>query len=182
MSSIPQTPARRRLGFRAGFALSLVVVAAILALTMGPSWRGIAGLAGAAHPHLPQIAAVQKLPLAIRLHIACALGALGLGAALMLVRKGRRFHRVAGWVWVSLVSLVAGSSLFITSLHPGRYSLLHLFTGWTLLVLPLGVLWAKRHEVARHRRVMMGLFYGGFAVNIFIAFIPGRTMWNLIFG
>jgi uncharacterized membrane protein len=40
----------------------------------------------------------------------------------------------------------------------------------------------KRRDVARRRRAMMGLFYGGFAVNIFIAFIPGRTMWNLVFG
>jgi len=29
---------------------------------------------------------------------------------------------------------------------------------------------------------MMGLFYGGFAINLFIAFIPGRTMWTLLFG
>jgi uncharacterized membrane protein len=29
---------------------------------------------------------------------------------------------------------------------------------------------------------MMGLFYGGFAINLFIAFIPGRTMWTMVFG
>ena len=28
----------------------------------------------------------------------------------------------------------------------------------------------------------MGLFYGGFAINFFIAFIPGRTMWQMFFG
>ena len=29
---------------------------------------------------------------------------------------------------------------------------------------------------------MMGLFYGAFAINLIIAFIPGRTMWDLFFG
>jgi len=88
----------------------------------------------------------------------------------------------AGWVWVSLVSVTAGSTLFITSLNHGKWSLLHLFTGWVLLVLPLAVLWAKRHDVARHRRTMMGLFYGGFAINLAVAFIPGRLLWTLILG
>jgi uncharacterized membrane protein len=89
---------------------------------------------------------------------------------------------VAGWVWVSLVAVTAGATLFITSLNHGRWSILHLFTGWVFLMLPLAVIWAKRHDVARHRRTMMGLFYGGFAINLFIAFIPGRTMWTLFFG
>lgn len=56
------------------------------------------------------------------------------------------------------------------------------FTGWTLIVPPLAVLWARRHDVARHRRTMMGLFYGGFFFNAFIAFIPGRTMWPPFLG
>ena len=76
----------------------------------------------------------------------------------------------------------AGSSLFITSLSPGRFSVLHLLTGWTLMVLPLAVIWARRHDVVRHRRVMMGLFYGGFAINLIVAFIPGRTLWSTFFG
>jgi len=51
-----------------------------------------------------------------------------------------------------------------------------------MIGLPLAVIWAKRRDVVRHRRLMMGLFYGGFAINIFVAFIPGRTLWNLFLG
>ena len=29
---------------------------------------------------------------------------------------------------------------------------------------------------------MMGLFYGGFALNLFIALIPGRTLWMMFLG
>jgi uncharacterized membrane protein len=49
-------------------------------------------------------------------------------------------------------------------------------------VLPLAVVRARRHDVGRHRRTMMGRYYGGFAINLFIAFIPGRTMWTMVFG
>ena len=181
MSSVAQTPATGW-SFRRRFALSMALVALILAATMGPFVKGIAYEALHARFHAPNLALFAGLSLAIKLHVLAALAALAVGAILMTVRKGRIFHRTAGWVWVGLVSLVAGSSLFITSLNHGRFSLLHLVTGWTLIVLPLGVVWATRHDVGRHRRTMMGLFYGGFAINLFIAFIPGRTMWTMFFG
>ena len=189
MSSVSQTPPRpnRVLAVLGGgsaryFIIAMIVVAAILTAAIGPAGRGIVALAANAHPHGPDMALLGSLPLAIKLHLGAALAALALGAVLMSQRKGHTFHRTAGWAWVGLVSLVAGSSLFITSLRPGHLSILHLFTGWTLIVLPLAVVWARRHQVARHRRTMMGLFYGGFAVNLVIAFIPGRTLWMAFFG
>ena len=182
MSSVSQTPPKSRWGFGARFAAALAVMAAILVIAERGAGAYILRTAASAQLHGPDLALWARLSLPIKLHIAGALTALILGAVLMTQRKGRLFHRTAGWVWVCLVSLVAGSSLFITSLNHGHWSILHLFTGWTLIALPLGVMWAKRHNMARHRRSMMGLFYGGFAVNLLIAFIPGRTMWNLIFG
>lgn len=182
MSSVSQTPARAGMTFRLRFALGMGFVALVLFLSMRGAFGGVLHAAMAARPHAPDMALFAGLTPAIKIHLVAALAALVLGAVLMLNRKGRTFHRVAGWAWVSLVSVVAGSTLFITSLNHGKWSLLHLFTGWTLLVLPLAVIWAKRHDVARHRRTMMGLFYGGFAINLLIAFIPGRTMWSMFFG
>lgn len=187
MSSIPQTqpPRRPRFGVSSStrFAAATLAAAGILWAVLSRFWREIIRAAESAHPHAPDLALFARLPVSVQVHILAALGALGLGAVLMLVRKGRAFHRVAGWTWVSLVALVAGSSLtMMGAVSHGKLSILHIFTGWTLITLPLGVAWAKRHEVARHRGVMTGLFYGGFAINIFIAFIPGRTMWNLVFG
>jgi uncharacterized membrane protein len=181
MSSVSQTqPGAASYGWR--FAAGMGVVALVVGVALKGAWPAVFRMAAAARPHVPDLALWAALPPAIKVHLLAALAALALGAVLMSLRKGRRFHRMAGWAWVSLVALVAGSSLFITSLNPGRLSLLHLFTGWVLIVLPLGVMWAKRHEVARHRRTMMGLFYGGFAVNLFIALIPGRTLWALLMG
>ena len=60
-----------------------------------------------------------------------------------------------------------------------RWCLIHLLAGWTLLSAPLGLLAARRHNVAQHRKAMMGLFYGGVLVAGALAFIPGRILWNV---
>jgi uncharacterized membrane protein len=182
MSSVSQTPARKALGFGPRFALGMVAVVAILAVTMGPFWRPVLRIAAEARLHAPDMALFDQLTPAIKVHLLTALAALVLGGLLMTARKGRTFHRVAGWVWVSLVSVTAGATLFITSLNHGSWSLLHLITGWVLLALPVAVIAAKRRNVARHRKTMMGLFYGGFAINLFVALMPGRTLWMMFLG
>jgi uncharacterized membrane protein len=178
----PRKPPAKPMSFGLRFGLSLGAVAVIVGLSLGGAWKGVAAVALSARPHAPDLALFDALSPAIKIHLFTALVALVLGGVLMTVRKGRTFHRVAGWVWVSLVLTTAGATLFITSLNHGRWSILHLFTGWVLLVLPLAVMWARRREVARHRKTMMGLFYGGFAVNLFIALIPGRTLWMMFLG
>ena len=185
MSSISQTLAptvRRPMGFGLRFGLSMGTVAVVLALTLGNALTPILHMATQAHLHAPNVALLAALPPVIKMHLATALAAIALGAVLMSVRKGRTFHRIAGWVWVSLVMTTAGATLFIRELNHGNWSYLHLFTGWVLLIAPLAVIWAKRHNVARHRRTMEGLFYGGFAINLSIAFIPGRTLWMTFLG
>lgn len=182
MSEASQTAPRRRgafLWFMASTTVALVVVGAAL----GPgSFAPIGNIAASARPHPPNMAVWAELSTPVRIHLLTAVAALVLGAALMFARKGRTFHRLAGWTWVSLVSVTAGATLFIRNLNHGNWSLLHLFTAWTLIFLPLAVMAARRHAVARHRRHMMGLFYGGFAINLFIAFIPGRALWVMFFG
>jgi uncharacterized membrane protein len=178
----PRLQALKGMTFGRGFALSLGVVLIILAGAMWGIWPAIGRELAAARPHAPDFAVLAGLSPVIKVHLYTALAALVLGAVLMMARKGRTFHRTAGWVWVVLVMTTALSTLFITSLNHGHWSLIHLFTGWTLIILPLAVIWAKRHQVAGHRRAMMGLFYGAFAVNLAFTFIPGRTMWTLFFG
>ena len=178
MSPQSQTAARARLRL----LLPLAAVPAIVALALAPIGQAVLRAAGQARPHAPDLAVFAMLSPAIKIHLLAALAALVLGAVLMAARKGRHFHRAAGWTWVALVGVTAGSTLFIASLNHGKWSLLHLFTGWTLIVLPLAVLAAKRGEIVRHRRNMMGLFYGGFAVNLQIPFIPGRALWLMLLG
>lgn len=176
------SPASQTLRAHWRWLLSLTAVAAIVALSLAPVGRQVAALARQARPHAPDMEVFLRLSPMIKIHLLAALAALALGALLMAARKGRTFHRTAGWMWVGLVSVTAGSTLFITSLNHGRWSWLHLFTGWTLIILPVAVLAARRRNIVRHRRSMMGLFYGGFAINLLIAFIPGRALWQMFFG
>lgn len=161
--------------------VALVIGVLALVVTLAPYAGGMARMAARGHLHAPDLALLAAQPLVIKLHIAGALAALLIGAVLMTQRKGAIFHRTAGWMWVGAMSLVAGSSIFITGLNGDHWSLIHLFTGWTLIALPIAVIAARRHVVKTHRRFMMGLFYGGLVINGVIAFIPGRTMWNLFF-
>jgi len=121
-------------------------------------------------------------PAVIQIHVYAALAALGLGAWLLIARKGRRAHRVGGWFWVGLMTITAGASLFIVGLNGDRWSAIHGLTGATLITLPLAVYMARKHKVKHHRRIMMGLFYGGVVIAGAFTFIPGRLMWRVVFG
>ncbi len=121
-------------------------------------------------------------PTVLQAHILAAAGAFGLGGALMMARKGRAFHRAAGWLWVALMATVAGSSLFIVGLNGDAWSWIHLLSGWTLIALPLGVIAARGRRLTAHRRTMMSLYYGGMVIAGAFTFVPGRLMWRLFFG
>jgi uncharacterized membrane protein len=132
--------------------------------------------------HAPNFGLLFAQSPVVQVHVYAAVGALALGAVLMTLRKGVKAHRALGWTWAAVMAVVAGASLFITGINGDHWSFIHLFTGWTLIALPIAVVAARRHKVHLHRRFMMGLFYGGLVINGFIAFIPGRTMWNVFFG
>src|SRR3954466_13267057 len=103
MSSVLQTQPRAA-GFGRRFALGIAVVAVIVGVSLSGAWGKIAQIAAHARLHAPDMALFASLPVAIKIHLLGAVVALVLGGVLMSRRKGRLFHRVAGWVWVSLVS------------------------------------------------------------------------------
>ena len=119
---------------------------------------------------------------AVKIHIFAALAALLVGGVQMFGRKGGRAHRVIGWTWVVLMGTTAFGSLFIHGMNPHGFSLIHLLSGWTLAVLPLGVIFARRGQIKRHRRAMSGLYIGGLLIAGAFTFVPGRLMWQVFFG
>jgi uncharacterized membrane protein len=132
--------------------------------------------------HGPNLALFAHTSLALKIHVAAAVFAFGLGMAMFASRKGARFHRIAGWSWVVLMGLVAGSSLLITGLNGHSYSYIHLLSGFTLIMLPLAVVAARKHDVVAHRRRMTGLFLGSMVIAGAFTFLPGRLMWQVFFG
>ena len=150
-----------------------------------PYWRAVAPLALLVIVALllrPNLALLGPVSPAIKIHLAAAVGALFLGAVMLASRKGRTFHRIAGWVWVTIMLTVAVSSIFIHEINPGHFSWIHGLSALTLMTLPLGVFFAKRHNVKAHRGTMMGMFLGGLVIAGLFTFVPGRLMFEMFFG
>ena len=87
------------------------------------------------------------------------MAAFALGIVQFAAPKGRLLHRIIGWTWVVLLLVVSTTAFFIHEIKLwGRWSPIHLLAIFTLLTLPLAVGRARKHEVARHGRMMIALF------------------------
>ena len=121
-------------------------------------------------------------PPSVQLHVAAALLALVVGVIIFLLPKGTGFHRALGWTWVSSMIVVAATSVvMIFDLKTG-INALHVFTAVTVVSLWAGLTGIRRGDVRQHAGSMIGLYVGGLIIAGAFAFIPGRTMWNVVFG
>src|SRR5262249_39812570 len=109
--------------------------------------------------------------------------AFGLGAVQLAAPKGTLPHRTLGWIWVVLMVVVAASSFWIHELSVwGPWSPIHLLAIFTLAMLPLAVLHARRHRVGRHRNAMIAIFAGALVVAGLFMLMPGRIMHAVVCG
>lgn len=134
------------------------------------------------HPHAPDLSVLLQASPAIQIHFATVMLALLIGVYQLSGPKGVTLHRVLGWGWVVLMVVTAVSAFFIREVNHGALSPIHLLAGWTLIAAPLGLAFARRHNVRRHSRTMYGLFFGGLILAGLLAFMPGRIMWRMFFG
>ena len=100
----------------------------------------------------------------IQAHAFAALAALALGAAQLAAPKGALPHRAMGWTWVILMMGVAGTSLF------------------TLAIVPLGLMRARRHDVRAHRAIMIWTYCLALIAAGLLTLAPGRIMHAVVFG
>jgi uncharacterized membrane protein len=119
----------------------------------------------------------------IQVHAFAAMTAFALGIVQLSAPKGTLPHRTVGWIWAGLMLVVAISSFWIHGLRwIGPFSPIHGLSIFTLVMLPLAVMHAHRHQVDRHRRAMMGLFTGALVIAGAFTFYPGRIMHAVVFG
>ena len=120
---------------------------------------------------------------AIPVHALAAMAAFALGVVQLAAPKGTLPHRTVGWIWVSLMAIVAASSLWIHEIRLfGPWSPIHLLSIYVLIMLPIAVAAARRHNVRRHRLAMIGMFTGGLVIAGLFTFLPGRIMHAVVFG
>src|SRR5450631_4494515 len=102
---------------------------------------------------------------AIPLHAFAAMTAFGLGLVQFAAPKGTLPHRTVGWAYVALMLIVSVSAVFIHEIRLwGPWSPIHLLAIFTLIMLPIAVVDARRHLVSKHRRAMVALFLGALAI------------------
>ena len=111
------------------------------------------------------------------------MAALALGIVQFAAPKGTLPHRTIGWIWVVLMAAVAVSSLWIHQIRLlGPWSPIHLLSIMVLVLLPIAVLSAHRHQVRRHSLIMIGIFSGGLVIAGLFTLLPGRIMHAVVFG
>ena len=127
----------------------------------------------------PLLDAVPPIPV----HAFAAMAAFALGVVQLAAPKGTLPHRALGWIWVALMAVVAISAFWIHQLRiVGPFSPIHLLSIYVPIMLVVGVLAARRHNVQRHRRTMIGLFAGALIIAGLFTFMPGRVMHAVVFG
>lgn len=122
-----------------------------------------------------------RIPGVLQAHIAGAVLSFIIGAILLRGVKGNMFHRALGYAWIVTMGVTAVSSFWLTGMNGDSYSFIHLLSGWTVIVLPMGLAAARRRNISVHRREMTGIFMGGMLIAGLFSFLPGRTMWHLFF-
>jgi len=81
------------------------------------------------------------------------------------------------------MAVVSVSAFFIHQIRLwGPWSPIHLLAIFTLILLPIAVWHAHRHEVHKHRNRMVALFLGALVIAGAFTFLPGRIMHAVAFG
>lgn len=125
--------------------------------------------------------------LAVRIHVATVLPAFIIGTYLIFFsRKGAPFHRALGYVYLTLMTITAITTLFIHALMPngpfGGFSPVHLLVGLTLFGIVGALRGAWTHNIPLHRISMISVYVGGLLIAGSLTFLPHRIMHAVVFG
>lgn len=157
------------------------------AIEVGPLLRAMVGIVGVGFTTICVLAlgrvAAGLAPdhpgahsLAVMIHLATVVPAVPLGAYLMLARKGTPRHRSLGKVWVGLMVTTALAAFFIRQLNSGAFSPIHIFVPLTIHGAWKTIATARRHDIAAHKRALVGLYLGALVIPGIFSFMPGRLM------
>jgi len=129
---------------------------------------------------------VWTTTLPVKIHLATVLPAFAIGTYQIFVsHKGAPLHRALGYLYLTLMSITAVTTLFIHQVNPDGpfgFSFIHLFVPLTLFGVVGAISGARTHNIARHRRSMIGLYVGGLLIAGGLTFLPGRLMHEIFLG
>ncbi|NKX44414.1 DUF2306 domain-containing protein [Roseicyclus persicicus] len=130
------------------------------------------------------LAPLADMPLALHLHLWPALLALGLGPVALYRRRCDAWHKAAGYAWVAVMALVAGSAFWLQAgVLPVAFGFgpIHLLSLVVLHGLWRGVAAARAGDVVAHRGWMRGLYWQALILAGILTLLPGRTLNAVLF-
>jgi uncharacterized membrane protein len=117
------------------------------------------------------------------IHLSTVLPAFLLGTMLMFRAKGTPPHRMLGRAYLGLLFATSIVTIFMQAKVGPRlfdhFGFIHLLTALTLYSVPAAYLAARRHQVRRHRALMISTYIGAILVAGVLAFTPGRFLHTL---
>lgn len=170
------TPSRRAALTLTHLAANLAVLALYFVPIVVVDWQRVS--AALATAHAPSLAVIAGEPPLVLVHLAAVVAALPIGALLLVGHKGARLHRTLGWTWVALIGFGAVTSIFIREiasgpLATGGFSVFHIITAVTFVLLPLALLAARTHRVRWHAGLMIYLLVNVVFAAGLLALYPG---------
>lgn len=122
------------------------------------------------------------LPVAVQIHIIAAVTSLILGIAMFVRVKGTPSHKIIGKLFLALMLVTATSAIFIRYINDGSFSWIHIFVPVTFFAAWETVHYIRKGNLKGHKRAVKGLFFGALLIPGVLSFLPGRTMWMMVFG
>jgi uncharacterized membrane protein len=128
-----------------------------------------------------------RAPLPVQIHVATVLPAFVLGTwQLFVSRKGAPLHRAIGYIYLTLMTITAITTLFIHILMPTSpffgLSPLHLLIPLTLFGVFGALHGAWTHNIREHKIAMIALYVGAILIAGSLTLLPGRIMHAVVFG
>ena len=117
----------------------------------------------------------------IALHAVGATFALMVGLVVLRTpRKGNRFHRRLGMVWMGAMYWTVLSSFWVKQLHPGHFTWIHGLSVWTFFSLSMALWAARTGRRQQHRQWVVGSYLGLLGAGLAAMAFPVRLAPQLL--
>ena len=123
-----------------------------------------------------------NIPWIIWAHLATIGTALALTPVMMWRKRGDLLHRRLGWIWSICMFTTALLSFGLRFINRGQFSVIHLLSALTIVGVPVLLIAARRHDIARHRGQARGFVIGALLVAGFFTFPFNRMLGGWLFG
>ena len=113
----------------------------------------------------------------ILIHTAAALGAVVLGGATLLMKKGTWRHKFFGRTWVVLMLTTAIVSFWIS--RTGDFSTIHILSVAAIVGIGMSIYAVVHGRIAAHRRGMLSVYVSLVIAGVF-TLLPERHLGQLV--